>query len=500
MVKKSVHEINRKIEDGSVNVVTAEEMVRIVEDLGVEGAAKEVDVVTTGTFGAMCSSGLMLNLGHSEPPIKIQRLWFNNVEAYSGVAAVDAYLGATQISDTRGIQYGGAHVIEDLLRGKEIDVHATSYGTDCYPRKVLDTTISLEDLNEAVLLNPRNAYQKYAAATNSSKRILNTYMGELLPNFGNVTYSGAGVLSPLSNDPDYETIGIGTRIFIGGAQGYVIGNGTQHSPSTGFGTLMVKGNLKEMNLDYLRAASFTGYGTTLYLGIGIPIPILDEKLAAATAIRDEDIMTSIQDYAVGSRNKPVIRQVNYAELRSGMVQIKGKDVPTSSLSSFKKAREISEELKEWIKRGEFYVTMPVERLPREGAARSMKQIQAVPLVKDVMSEFIVTIKKNQTVQDAAKKIWENTFNHLAVVSDTGELVGILTAWDISKAVAENVFDSVENVMTRKVLTCSPNEPVDLAARRLDRFGVSAMPVIDTQNRVIGIITSDNISKLLARRY
>jgi uncharacterized protein (DUF39 family)/CBS domain-containing protein len=500
MVKKSIHEINRKIEDGSVNVVTAEEMVRIVEDLGVEGAAKEVDVVTTGTFGAMCSSGLMLNLGHAEPPIKIQRVWFNNVEAYSGIAAVDAYLGATQISETRGIQYGGAHVIEDLLRGKEIDVHATSYGTDCYPRKVLDTTISLEDLNEAVLLNPRNAYQKYAAATNSSKRILNTYMGELLPNFGNITYSGAGVLSPLSNDPDYETIGIGTRIFIGGAQGYVIGSGTQHSPSTGFGTLMVKGNLKEMNLDYLRAASFTGYGTTLYLGIGIPIPILDEKLAAATAVSDEDIMTSIQDYAVGSRNKPVIRQVNYAELRSGLVHMEGKDVPTSSLSSFKKARQIANELKEWMNRGEFFVSLPVERLSREGVARPMKQIQAVPLVKDVMSEFIVTIKKNQTVQDAAKKIWENSFNHLAVVSDNGELVGILTAWDISKAVAENVFDSVESVMTKKVLTCAPNEPVDLAARRLDRYGVSAMPVIDTQHRVLGIITSDNISKLLARRY
>ena len=101
MIKKSIHEINRKIEDGSVNVVTAEEMVTIVEELGAERAAKEVDVVTTGTFGAMCSSGLMLNLEHSEPPIKIQKLWFNNVEAYSGVAAVDAYLGAAQISDTR---------------------------------------------------------------------------------------------------------------------------------------------------------------------------------------------------------------------------------------------------------------------------------------------------------------------------------------------------------------------------------------------------------------
>ena len=500
MVKKSVHEINRKIEDGSVNVVTAEEMVTIVEELGAEGAAKEVDVVTTGTFGAMCSSGLMLNLGHSEPPIKIQKIWFNNVEAYSGLAAVDAYLGAAQISDTRGIQYGGAHVIEDLLRGKEVDVHATSYGTDCYPRKVLDTIISLEDLNEAILLNPRNAYQKYAAATNSSKRTLHTYMGELLPNFGNVTYSGAGVLSPLSNDPSYETIGMGTRIFMGGAQGYVIGNGTQHSPSSGFGTLMLKGNLKEMNPDYLRAASFTGYGATLYMGIGIPIPILNEKLAAATAVRDEDIVTTIEDYAVGSRDKPVIRKINYAELRSGSVQIDGKDVPTSSLSSFKNARKIANELKAWVKHGKFFVTMPVERLCTEGVAKPMKETQVVPLVKDVMSSFVVTIKRDQTVQDAAKKIWENSFNHLTVISDAGELVGILTAWDVSKAVAENCFDSVDSVMTKKVLTCAPNEPVDLAARRLDRYGVSAMPVIDAQRRVLGIITSDNISKLIARRY
>jgi CBS domain-containing protein len=236
------------------------------------------------------------------------------------------------------------------------------------------------------------------------------------------------------------------------------------------------------------------------MGIGIPIPILNERLAAATAVRDEDITTNILDYAVGSRDKPIIRQVNYAELKSGMVQIEGKNVPTSSLSSFKYARKIANELKQWVKQGEFFISMPVERLPGEGLAKPMKQTQAVPLVKDVMSDFIVTIKKDQTIQEAAKKIWENSFNHLAVVSETGELVGILTAWDISKAVAENSFDSVESVMTKKVLTCSPNEPVDIAARRLDRYGVSAMPVIDTQNRVLGIITSDNISKLFARRY
>jgi uncharacterized protein (DUF39 family) len=97
MVEKSIHEINRRIKDGSVNVVTAEEMVGIVAEFGAEGAAKEVDVVTTGTFGAMCSSGVWVNLGHSEPPIKMQNVWFNDVEAYTGLAAVDAYIGATQL-------------------------------------------------------------------------------------------------------------------------------------------------------------------------------------------------------------------------------------------------------------------------------------------------------------------------------------------------------------------------------------------------------------------
>ncbi|RQD88916.1 hypothetical protein D5R95_02640, partial [Methanosalsum natronophilum] len=216
MVKKSIHDINRKIEEGNVRVVTAEEMVDIVKVTSVSEATKEVDVVTTGTFGAMCSSGAWLNFGHSDPPIKMKKVWLNDVEAYTGVAAIDAYIGATQLSDSMGIEYGGAHVIEDLIRGKSVDVHATSYGTDCYPRKMLNTTLTIDDLNQAIMQNPRNAYQKYNVATNSSNTTLKTYMGILLPNNGNVTYSGAGVLSPLSNDPNYETIGTGTRILLGG--------------------------------------------------------------------------------------------------------------------------------------------------------------------------------------------------------------------------------------------------------------------------------------------
>jgi uncharacterized protein (DUF39 family)/CBS domain-containing protein len=499
LVEKTVREINNRIADGSVNVVTAEEMVSIVGELGAEGAAKEVDVVTTGTFGAMCSSGVWLNFGHSEPPIKMSKVWLNSVEAYAGVAAVDAFIGAAQLSETRGMAYGGAHVIEDLVRGKSVDLHATAYGTDCYPRKVLDTTINIYDLNQAIMTNPRNAYQKYNAATNGSHHAIHTYMGSLLPNYGNVTYSGAGVLSPLHNDPDYETIGIGTRIFLGGAQGYIIGEGTQHSPQGNFGTLMVRGDLKEMSSDYIRAAVFNGYGTSLYVGMGIPIPVLNETIALATAITDADITTNILDYSIPSRERPPLRQVTYEELKSGTIALNGREVPTSSLSSFKTARKIAGELKNWISRGEFFVTEPVELLPRERACKPMKQTRGALQVEDIMSRKVITIEQDATFHEAARTIMENSFHHLPVVGDDGSLTGIVTSWDISRAVAVEEYSLVRDIMTKKVITASPGDPVDVAARNLDINEVSAMPVIDNRRRVIGIVTSDDISKLMARR-
>ena len=274
-MEKTIDDINQKISNGDVCVITAEEMIELVDNKGPQIAAKEIDIVTTGTFGAMCSSGAFLNLGHSDPPIKMETLTLNGVEAYHGNAAVDCYIGATKMQPERPYEYGGGHVIEDLVAGKTIDVEASAYGTDCYPRKHVETEITIHDLNQAILCNPRNGYQRYNTAVNGRDEVIYTYMGKLLPNYGNATYSGAGSLSPLPNDPDYETIGIGTRIFLGGGVGYVIGEGTQHDPSNNFGTLMVKGDLKQMTEEYLKGASFTKYGTSLYVGIGIPIPILN---------------------------------------------------------------------------------------------------------------------------------------------------------------------------------------------------------------------------------
>lgn len=370
---RSYEEINAKIKRGDAIVVTADEFISNVAKNGLEASAKEVDVVTTGTFGAMCSSGAFLNFGHSEPPIKMSRCWLNDVPAYKGLAAVDAYIGATAMSESRGFEYGGGHVIEDLVGGKEIFLRGEAYGTDCYPRRSIEATLGLEDLNQAILVNPRNAYQHYNAATNSTDKLLHTYMGTLLPRFGNVTYSGAGQLSPIYKDKGFETIGIGTRIFLGGGSGYVLGEGTQHSPQTQFGTIMVRGDLKTMNPRYLRGATFHGYGTTLYVGVGIPIPIINMNVAESVALTDEEIHTNVLDYGVPSRDRPAVCKVSYAQLKSGEICINDRKTRTSPLSSFKYAKEIAETLKRWILKEAFSLPRPAELIPRQ---RQFKALQA----------------------------------------------------------------------------------------------------------------------------
>ncbi len=288
---KTLEEINNKIRTGQVVVVTAEEMVDIVAEKGPKEASRTIDVVTTGTFGPMCSSGAMMNVGHPSPRIKLGggQVRLNRVRAYDGLAAVDLYVGATALPDEDPrnsvfpgeFRYGGGHVIEDLVAGRRVLLEAAAYGTDCYPRRELAAWITLDEINEAYLFNPRNGYQNYNVAVNRSSRTIYTYMGTLQPQLASANYCSAGQLSPLLNDPHYRTIGLGSRIFLGGGVGYVVWQGTQHSPAAprnekgvpmaGAGTLAVLGDMKHMAAAWLRGASFRGYGATLIVGLGIPI-------------------------------------------------------------------------------------------------------------------------------------------------------------------------------------------------------------------------------------
>ncbi len=382
-VSKTYAEINQKIKAGEVVVVTAEEMIDIVRDEGPEEAARHVDVVTTGTFAPMCSSGAFINFGHASPGIKASRVWLNNVPAYGGIAAVDCYLGVTEPCEDDPLnrvypgefRYGGGHVIQDLVAGKSVYLKATGYGTDCYPRKHLEKEVTLKDLPYAALFNPRNGYQNYNCAVNLSPKTIYTYMGTLKPRAANANFCSAGQLSPLFNDPYYKTIGIGTRIFLGGGIGYVTGAGTQHKPSaqrtrkgvpvTPAGTISVTGDMKQMSPKWLVGASIQGYGCSLSVGLGIPIPILNEEMAGYTAVSDEDLFTPIVDYSHDYPNGTgkTLGQASYAELRQGTIELEGKTVQAVPLSSMVRAREIAALLKDWILKGKFFVGEPQATLP-----------------------------------------------------------------------------------------------------------------------------------------
>jgi len=380
---KTYEEINAKIEAKKAVVLTAEEIIDYVDRKGLEEAAKEVDVVTTATFGPMCSSGCFLNFGHARPRIRITEAWIDDVLAYSGIAAVDAYLGATQLrhNDPANMyypgefRYGGGHVIEKLVAGEKLQLFALSYGTDDYPKRELRTYFTIDDLNQAIMVNPRNCYQNYNVAINCSDRPIYTYLGMLKPNMKNATYSSAGQLSPLLNDPLYETIGVGTAVWLAGSRGHVYAEGTQFAslcergpndvPTESAGTLALTADMKKMKKRYVRGISLVGYGVSLALGVGIPIPILDAGILKRTTVRDRDILATVIDY---SKDYPecsgkYLARVSYEELKSGEITVQGKKVEVGSMSSYSMAQEISHILKDEIRRGEFPLSRPLDRLP-----------------------------------------------------------------------------------------------------------------------------------------
>ncbi|MBP0020796.1 MAG: homocysteine biosynthesis protein [Cyanobacteria bacterium SBLK] len=385
-MQRTIAEINDKILASKVVVWTVEELKHRVADTSISRVAKTVDVITTGTFEPMESTGAILNLGHTDPPIKIRQCWLDGVPAYAGLGAVDLYLGATMMADygegdTERITgnpspiHGGGHVIEDLIAGKTVQLRATGQVTDCYPRGSWESTINKNTINQFYLFNPRNLYQNFIVGVNGGDRVLYTYLGPLHPQFGNAVYANPGAISPLFNDPDLQTIGIGTKIFLGGGVGYITWEGTQHFPlqkrlenRTPIGpasTLAAIGDAKQMNPKWVRGCYFQNYGPAIVLGIGIPIPVLNEEIVARCAVRDEEIIAPVVDFSIPRRVRPTFGSVTYAQLKSGRITLQGQIVRTAPLASIHRSRQVAEELKQWIETGQFTLVEPIAPLPSD---------------------------------------------------------------------------------------------------------------------------------------
>jgi homoserine O-acetyltransferase len=119
------------------------------------------------------------------------------------------------------------------------------------------------------------------------------------------------------------------------------------------------------------------------------------------------------------------------------------------------------------------------------------------LVKDVMAQA-VSIDENSSIEEAARVMIDSRVAHLPVVSNGGTLAGIVTAWDISKAVAMK-YAYLDQIMTRNVITIRKCDTLEAAAAKMEKHDISALPVVDDDRHVIGVLTSDVMSKLIGQR-
>ena len=383
-VTRTVAAINDKIRSGQARVWTLTEAKARIEELGPEAAAAQVDVIATGTFEPMESSGAVINLGHTDPPINVRECSLNGVMAYAGFGAVDIYLGAGQAAGaSRGdgedlpSDVGGGHVIADLVAGKSVQLQATGQVSDCYPRASLDIAITKDTINQFYLFNPRNLYQNFIVGVNSSDRPLATYLGPLQPFLGNAVYASGGALSPLLNDPHLRTLGIGSRVYVAGAPGYITWEGTQHFPlqrrlanGTPIGpsaTVAIIADAKAMDPRWVRGCYFSGYGPSLMLGIGLPIPVLDAAVMRSCAVCDRDIVAPVIDFSIPRRVRPSFGLVSYHQLKTGSITISGTKVRTAPLASLYLGAQVADGLKQAILRGDFELSEPLAPLPKDRA-------------------------------------------------------------------------------------------------------------------------------------
>ncbi len=246
---------------------------------------------------------------------------------------------------------------------------------------------------------------------------------------------------------------------------------------------MVRGDCKQMTPELIRGGAYTKYGTSMYVGLGVPIPILNQGLAKKTSVPDEEILTDIVDYGVPRRSRPKLGTVSYADLKSGQVTIGNRTVKVSSLSSLKKARKVAQTLKSWIENGEFYLSAPAQRLPTDSVCNPMRQTDMVTFVSSVAHEA-VTCNVDEDIKTVAQRIISKSVNHVVVTDTRGEIKGIVTWWDLTRALAEGKT-KLPDIITKKVFTTRPEESLEEASREMAEHHISALPVVDQHAKLWG---------------
>lgn len=373
MALRTIEGINRKIKSGTAVVLTAEEMTDLVRDEGVAEAARRVDVVTTGFFGPICSGGLFIHFHQPRPRIKAHRASINGVPAACGLGHSELFMAAAEPWSGDPLnqvypgefKYGGGHVIQDLVADDEVALEVQGYGTVCHPNRSIERVITMDDLANTILVSPCGALESRPVGVNVSDRSIYTFLGTLRSRMANAAFSSSGALSPLINDPAMRAITPGTRVFFGGAEGIITGRGLRFDtppvdPPPGpsvdpVQSLMMVGDLKQMSPKWVVGISLTGYGCGMAAGVGVPIPVLDEEVAAGCGVSDAEVELKVVDFSndFPAASSRIMGVTTMEQLNQGVIEVGDRQVPTVPMSSRIRSVEICNTLKEWIESGRF---------------------------------------------------------------------------------------------------------------------------------------------------
>ena len=307
---KTFSEIQKKIDQGEVVILTAQEICDQVRN-GKIINLDTIDVVTTATSALMSGTYAVLSFKVAEPDtfVKAQKVWINKVPAQVGpcpnerIGILDLIVLGTEPS-TDDPAYGGGDLFKDLVSGKQVQVEIET--TD---GQHLSSATTLKEIPHAMLHASRNAFKNYLAFVNPGKTAVSTifHSDMMKGNYEEMTFCGCGELNPLKNDPELKTIGIGTKVLINGAQGFVTGAGTRSSADnpnlTGFA------DMHEMNPD-LMGGFKTGHGPDIITTWAVPIPVLDEKMLTHILKLDEEIPLKVVDV----RNRKPIFEITYGDV------------------------------------------------------------------------------------------------------------------------------------------------------------------------------------------
>ena len=228
---KTVKEINDKINKGEAVVLTATEFCQRIRD-GEKITINDVDVVTTATRAVMSGIAVIFSIKISERGEfrKAKEIYLNGVPGYVGpcpnerLGIVDCFVYGSSVSKNNPREYGGGHLFRDILENRTINCEVITV-----EGRKIEKEISKDDFIFGRMISTRNVYRNYMAFTNLKDDSVPTIFH--VKNFEGplkeITFSGCGEINPLEKDPEFLTIGIGTRILVNGAVGYIMGLGTR---------------------------------------------------------------------------------------------------------------------------------------------------------------------------------------------------------------------------------------------------------------------------------